>query len=91
MQSGCPQGTTRVIGKSQGYHGLAIRDETVNCTVNGPATPAMVTSWLPTPAEIADIVAGAPIHVRILGKCHPPIHVFAGTPVEDAAQLAKAG
>lgn len=83
MLSGAPQGTTRVIGRSQGYLGLAIRDEAVNCPVNGPDTPAMVTAWHPTPAEIAALDAGAPILVRILGRSHPPIMVMVGDPPQE--------
>lgn len=73
-------GATRVLGKSQGYLGLAVRDELVNDTVNGEGTPAMTTAWIPTPAEIAAIVRGAPIHVQILGTAHPPIMVTVGEP-----------
>lgn len=78
MISGRVKGATRVIGKSQGYLGLAVRDELVNCTVNGEGTPQMVTAWEPTPAEIAAIVAGAPIHVCLVGTGHPPILVTVG-------------
>lgn len=77
MQSGRVESATRVIGKSQGYLGLAIRDEPIRCAVNG-VTPSMVTAWIPTPKEIEAIVAGAPIHVRILGTVHPPIIVEVG-------------
>lgn len=77
------EGATRVIGKSQGYLGLPLRDEVINCTVNGGGTPAMVTAWHPTPAEIAMIAAGAPIHLRILGTQHPPVMVEVG-PVPDS-------
>jgi hypothetical protein len=78
MQSGRIANATRFIGKSQGYHGLAVRDETINCTVNGPDTPVMVTAWFPTPKELAALNAGAPVHVRILGAMHPPIMVDVG-------------
>jgi hypothetical protein len=78
MQIGRVEGTTRVLGKSQGYLGLPIRDEPLNCSVGGPNTPSMVTAWLPTPKEIEAICAGAPIHVRILGTAHPPIIVEVG-------------
>lgn len=44
MQIGMIEGATRVIGKSQGYLGLPLRDETVTCTVGGEGTPAMVTA-----------------------------------------------
>jgi hypothetical protein len=78
MQIGRITGATRVIGKAQGYMGLPLRDEKINCAVNGPATPAMVTAWLPTPKELEALNAGAPVHVRILGEHHPPIMVEVG-------------
>lgn len=84
MQVGVIEGTTRVVGKSQGYNGLPIRDEVTNCSVNGPNTPAMITAWLPTPAELAAINAGAPIHVRILGRVPPPMMVMVGSIPGDA-------
>lgn len=78
MQIGRIAGHTRIIGKSQGYLGLPIRDITTECTVNGAETPAMETAWLPTPAEIAAINAGAPIILRILGTGHPPVMIYVG-------------
>jgi hypothetical protein len=78
MQIGRPIGTTRVLGKSQGYAGLPLRDETINCSVSGPGTPSMVTAWHPTPKELEALNAGAPVHVRILGTSHPPIMVDVG-------------
>lgn len=80
MQIGRIEGATRVIGKSQGYLGLPLRDESINCGVNGEVTPAMVTAWLPTPDELAALNAGAAVHVRILGNMHPPIMVDVGSP-----------
>lgn len=71
---------TRVLGKSQGYLGLPVRDEIANCTVNGYQTPVMVTAWEPTPDEIAKIVAGAPIHLKVLGTSHPPVMMEVGEP-----------
>jgi hypothetical protein len=78
MQIGRITGATRVIGKSQGYMGLPLRDEPHNCSVNGPSTPSMVTAWHPTPKELEALNAGAPVHVRILGTAHPPIMVTVG-------------
>lgn len=80
MISGRIDGATRVLGKSQGYLGLAVRDEMINCTVNGDGTPSMVTAWFPTPAELASLNAGAPVYVRLLGTGHPPILVDVGSP-----------
>ena len=78
MQIGHITGATRTIGKSQGYMGLPLRDEILNCKVNGEGTPAMVTAWHPTPKELEALNAGAPVHVRILGTAHPPIMVEVG-------------
>lgn len=81
MHIGMVEGCTRVCGKSQGYAGLPLRDEVIVCTVNGPV-PSMTSAWLPTPEEIAAIVAGAPVHVRILGTEPPPMLVDVGRPPE---------
>ena len=85
MQIGYISGATRVVGKSQGYMGLPLRDEPVHCSVNGPATPSMVTAWFPTPDEVAAIVAGAPVHVRVLGTVPPPMMVDVGEIPSDEA------
>lgn len=83
MQIGRISGATRVAGKAQGYLGLPIRDERIACPVNGPDIPCMVTAWLPTPDEIAAIMAGAPVHVRILGTVPPPMLVEVGEAPKD--------
>jgi len=83
MQIGMIEGVTRIIGKSQGYLGLPIRDEMVKCTVNGEGTPAMVTAWTPTPDELARLVAGASVHLRVLGTAHPPVMVGVGEPPKE--------
>lgn len=87
MEIGRIQGTTRVIGKSQGYLGLPVRDEVINCTVGGPDTPAMVTAWIPSPAELERLNKGANVYVRLIGTTivwangvsHPPIMVEVGS------------
>lgn len=71
------EGATRVIGKSQGYLGLPLRDETVDCSVNGPI-PTMVSAWEPTPDEIERIKAGAKIYLRVMGTAHPPVLIEVG-------------
>ena len=70
------EGCTRRIGKQQGYLGLPLRDEVVD------GVPQMVSSWQPTPAEVAAIVAGAPIYLTVLGQGHPPVMLSVGTPPE---------
>jgi len=85
MQIGRVEGCTRVVGKSQGYLGLPVRDTLINSTVNGPDTPCMTTAWHPTPKELAALNAGAPVHVQILGRIPPPMMVGVGDiPTEDA-------
>lgn len=78
MQIGRIKGCTRVLGKSQGYLGLPLRDVHLHDTVNGPGTPAMQSVWEPTPDEIAAIMAGAPIMLTVLGTAHPPVMVGVG-------------
>ena len=78
MQIGRIEGCTRVLGKSQGYLGLPLKDVLINSTVDGPETPAMETAWLPTPDEIERINAGAPVVLRVLGTQHPPVMLEVG-------------
>lgn len=78
MQIGYVEGATRVLGRSQGYFGLPVRDELIHCEVGGEGTPAMITAWLPTPDELERLNAGAPIHLRLLGQAHPPVMITVG-------------
>ena len=80
---------TRVIGKSQGYLGLPLRDEVRNTTVDGEQTPCMVTAWEPTPDQIERIVAGYKIHLVVLGTQHPPVMLEVAWP--DDPKPWKAG
>lgn len=89
MEIGVIEGATRIVGRSQGYLGLPIRDEIVDCPVNGPQTPAMVTAWKPTPAELEALNAGASIHVRILGKVPPPMNLSVGPVPEMLPDIAE--
>ena len=73
------EGCTRRIGKAQGYLGLPLRDEVVD------GVPQMTSSWQPSPAELAALIAGAPIYVTLLGTGHPPILVHIGPVPEVAA------
>lgn len=82
MMIGRIPGATRVLGKSQGYLGLPVRDEIIHDTAVGAKCPAMTTAWIPTSAELAAIAKGAAVHVQILGTMHPPILVTVGEPPE---------
>jgi len=87
MEIGRIKGCTRVIGRSQGYYGLPLRDELINDSVTGPDTPCMVTAWFPTPDELVAINAGAPIHLRVVGIGHPPVMLGVGeTPDTPSTQ-----
>lgn len=74
------KGATRTLGESQGYLALPIRDERVELVIGDHVELAavMVSEWKPTPEELADIMAGAPIRIQILGTGHPPMIVGVG-------------
>jgi len=74
------QQSTRVLGKSQGYLGLPVRD-----VIYPDGTPGMQTCWTPTPDELEKLAKGANIIVELLGniqdvdgRSHPPIKLSVG-------------
>ena len=74
------QQSTRVLGKSQGYLGLPVRD-----VIYPDGTPVMQTCWTPTPDELEKLAKGANIIVELLGniqdvdgRSHPPIKLSVG-------------
>lgn len=71
------EGANRVCGKSQGYMGLPVRDETVT-EPDGTQYNIMHTAWEPTPEEIERIVAGAKIIVSVIGVSPQPMIVNVG-------------
>lgn len=77
------KGSTRVLGKSQGYLGLPVRDEVRD------GVAYMVSAWEPTPDEIAAIQAGAKIEVSIMGTVHPPILLQVGAAPEGEQEEAE--
>ena len=87
MIIGMIERATRIIGKSQGYLGLPLRDEVIQCNVGGPDTPSMVTAWHPSPDELARSNAGAAVHLRVLGTAHPPVMLAVGEAPD--AELAR--
>lgn len=78
MQIARITGTTRTIGKAQGYIGLPLRD-----VVFDDGTPAMLTAWTPTPDELAALNAGANVILTVLGTAHPPVLLTVGIPPSD--------
>jgi hypothetical protein len=74
------EGFTREIGKSQGYRGLPVRDETIVDGATGERCNAMTTAWEPTPQELKHLIAGGKVYLRVLGTGHPPVALWAEGP-----------
>ncbi len=72
------ENATRVVGKSQGYLGLPIRDEVVIDPTTDEKTPVMVTAWEPSIEEIEALRQGAKIHLTLYGYMHPPVRIDVG-------------
>lgn len=72
------EGQTQYPGRAQGYLGLSIADRLIDCPVNGPGTPAMLTAWEPFPDEVERISGGALVYLELLGRMHPPVKLIAG-------------
>ena len=85
MQIARIKDSTRVLGQSQGYLGLPIRDILVENGTSQTLCPAMQTAWTPTPEELKKLISGANVHVTILGTQHPPIILEVGEPPEENA------
>ncbi len=66
-------GTTRVLGKSQGFLALPVR-----YSKHRDGSDCMTTAWESTPGEIEALQAGAKIEITIMGRAHPPIIVTVG-------------
>jgi hypothetical protein len=88
MLIGHIEGATRVLGKSQGYIGLPVRDEIVE--TEGGAYRQIVSAWLPTPEEVEAIVAGAPILLTQLCVTPPPMLMGVGSPPSDELEIVDA-
>lgn len=74
-----PGGNVRVHGKSQGYLGLPVHHFRYE-----DGTPAMLTAWTPSPAELEALNKGANIMVRMINSSVPlPMMVYTGEPAED--------
>ena len=67
------EGTTRRVGKSQGYKGVCIADYVLE-----DGTPAMQTAWQLTPSELDRLNKGAYLYLTIMGTGWPPILLQVG-------------
>lgn len=80
MQVGRITGSTRTLGKEQGYIGLPVRDETDPDGSNWQMTSA----WFPSPEELLALAKGAPLYLTVFGNVHPPVKLSVGEiPKED--------
>jgi hypothetical protein len=77
MQIGMIEDANRVCGKQQGFMGLPIRDQLLDVEGIGLVNQ-MSSAWIPTPAELDALNAGAAVHVRIWGNTPPPMLVEVG-------------
>lgn len=87
MQNAIPPGdpkAIKVIGREQGFLGLAVHFTTVFDTGIQRECPALETAWTPKPDELATLNAGGNVMVRLLAPQHPPIAVYVGDPPEGA-------
>lgn len=72
-------GATRHLGAPKGWNPetdgpcghLEIADIEAEGGVN-----IMMSSWEPTPLEIAAIIAGAPVMLQVVGLAHPPVMIW---------------
>lgn len=78
MQIGMIAGATRVIGRSQGYMGLPLKD-----IMYADGTPAMASAWFPTPKELEALMVGAPVILEVLCAGHPPVKLSVGDAPDD--------
>lgn len=61
------EGATRVLGESQGYRGLPIRDE------QSEEGNVMISEWALTDEEIARLKSGGTLLLSVYGTGHPPV------------------
>ena len=78
MRSVQTPGETRLLGLQQGFEGLSVRDEIITLHLaNGQTAqfPCMVTTWRPSADDLANLQAGMPIRLTLMGNAHPPVRL----------------
>lgn len=74
MLIGHVEGATRILGKGQeDYQGLPVRDFKYP-----DGRVAMMSAWMPTPAEISRLIRGEAIYLVVMGEQHPPVALVVG-------------
>lgn len=70
MEIGRIENATRVLGESQGYRPLPLRDDFFD-QGDGTKMHTMVTLWEPSPEEREALANGAPLYISIIGGIFP--------------------
>lgn len=73
---------SRVLGQSQGYIGLPLRDDTLETAAG--RVECMISSWQPTPAELKALNEGGSVYLTVLGSAHPPVMLTTIDPGNNA-------
>jgi hypothetical protein len=77
-------GATRVLGRAQGYLGLAVRDAEVIDRATGKPVNQMTTAWEVLPHELLALSGGANVELSVFGNAHPPVLLSVGdVPVQN--------
>ncbi len=72
-----------IIGRSQGYLGVAVHYGTIIDVVAGAETPCLTTAWTPTPEQLAKLNAGGNIVLRQINIVNlPPMTLDVSDPPE---------
>jgi len=69
-------GAIKVIGREQGFLGLAVHFTTTFDTGIQQECPCLQTAWTPSPDELAILNSGGNVMVQLLAHQHPPIAVY---------------
>ena len=80
MKSTPIRNATRNLAEDQDeYESLMIRDEP-HPIGEYLSVPSMSSLWQPSSDEVAQIINGQPIKLKILGIIHPPVMITVGDP-----------
>lgn len=70
-----------IIGRSQGYRGVAVHFGTVIDPVSELETPCLTTAWTPTPEQLAKLNAGGNIVLQQINITQlPPMLIDVSEP-----------
>lgn len=83
MEIGKISGFTRVLGESQGYLGLPVRDNQVLDPVSDQVVNSLSTAWIPNKEDLERLNAGAPIIVSMFCVTPHPMLVSIGQPTKE--------